>query len=403
MTMTNLIKKKAMTLLEALKTMGYGTFDTITREELLFVLHNYDLQYPTWFCNDAKFKEGRGIYSLKKLREAVEDDVQDQVYEVPANTSELPATAVQMAAKAVTPPASVAEPSFIPEKAKGYVSFGNFNDVRNIVSSKMFYPVYVTGLSGNGKTMMIEQVCAVEHRECIRVNVTIETDEDDLLGGFRLQDGKTVWHDGPAVLAMERGAILLLDEIDLGSNKLMCLQPILEGNGVFLKKIGKKIMPKAGFNIIATANTKGQGSDDGKFIGTNVMNEAFLERFSVTIEQSYPPIKTEQKILANIMKKNGSLNQQFVELLVNWADVIRKSFAEGAVSEIISTRRLVHIVEAYHIFGGNSMKAINMCLNRFDADTKKSFMDLYDKLNPVNAPNQNTQQAPNISAQEVSF
>jgi midasin (ATPase involved in ribosome maturation) len=276
--------------------------------------------------------------------------------------------------------------SLIPDKANGYVPFGHFSDVRSIIKSGKFYPVYVTGLSGNGKTMMIEQVCAVEKRECVRVNITIETDEDDLIGGFRLIDGKTVWHNGPVIQAMERGAVLLLDEIDLGSNKLMCLQPVLEGKSVYLKKINRLITPVSGFNIIATANTKGKGSDDGRFIGTNVMNEAFLERFSITLEQEYPNDKTETKILKNVLSSSNIEDNEFVKKLVSWADVIRKSFAEGAVSDIISTRRLVHICEAYAIFNRDREKAVQLCLNRFDTDTKNSFLDLYKKLDETINP-----------------
>ena len=230
--------------------------------------------------------------------------------------------------------------------------------------------------------MNVSQACAQAKRECIRVNITIETDEDDLLGGYRLQEGQTVWQNGPVIEAMERGAILLLDEIDLASNKIMCLQPILEGNGVFLKKINKFVKPAPGFNVIATANTKGQGSEDGKFIGTNILNEAFLERFPITVEQSYPTNKIESKILLNVMSEKGltkDTDTKFAENLISWADIIRKTFYEGGVDEIISTRRLVHIVEAYTIFK-DKMKAIEMCTNRFDNDTKTSFMDLYSKV-----------------------
>jgi MoxR-like ATPase len=249
-----------------------------------------------------------------------------------------------------------------------------------IVKSRKFYPTYITGLSGNGKTMMIEQICAQEGRELVRANITKETDEDDLIGGFRLSDGKTVWQNGPVIVAMERGAILLLDEVDLGDAKLMCLQPILEGKPVYLKKINRVIAPAPGFNILATANTKGKGSDDGRFIGTNVMNEAFLERFSITFEQEYPSTKTEAKILNNVLKTSGIEDKDFVDKLVNWADMIRKAFYDGAVSDIISTRRLVHICEAFSIFGQDREKAIKLCLNRFDVDTKNGFFDLYAKL-----------------------
>jgi MoxR-like ATPase len=249
--------------------------------------------------------------------------------------------------------------------------------------------------------MMVEQVCAAEKREMVRVNITIETDEDDLIGGFRLVDGRTVWQNGPVVVAMERGAVLLLDEVDLGSNKMMCLQPVLEGKPIYLKKINKVITPMPGFNIVATANTKGKGSDDGRFIGTNIMNEAFLERFSITMEQEYPSLKTEEKILTNVLGSSGIENKDFVTKLVQWADVIRKSFYEGAVSEIISTRRLVHICEAFSIFNQNREKAIQLCLNRFDVDTKNSFLELYKKLDETVVPVQPQTEAG--STEEIAF
>ena len=267
----------------------------------------------------------------------------------------------------------------VPKKDDTFVSFGNHPDVRSIIKSKQFYPIFITGLSGNGKTFSVIQACAESKREMIRVNITIETDEDDLLGGYRLKDGHTVWQNGPVIEAMERGAVLLLDEIDLASNKIMCLQPILEGNGVYVKKINKFVKPAKGFNVVATANTKGQGSDDGKFIGTNILNEAFLERFPVTFEQKYPTTNTEQKILNNTLALSGKKDTQYVEKLSTWADVIRKTYFDGGVDEIISTRRLVHIVQAYAIFG-NKMKAIELCTNRFDEDTKSSFVDLYTKV-----------------------
>ena len=269
--------------------------------------------------------------------------------------------------------------NIVPTKDKNFVSFGNYPDVKNIIKSNRFYPVFITGLSGNGKTMAVTQACAELKKELIRVNITIETDEDDLLGGYRLKDGQTVWQNGPVIEAMERGAVLLLDEIDLASNKIMCLQPILEGSGVFVKKINKWVKPKDGFNVIATANTKGQGSEDGKFIGTNVLNEAFLERFPVTFEQKYPTTATEKKILVNTLKSYGKSDVKFVDKLVTWADVIRKTYYDGGVDEIISTRRLVHIAQAYAIFG-NKMKSIEMCTNRFDDDTKNSFVELYTKV-----------------------
>tara|TARA_B100000029_G_scaffold303812_1_gene296629 strand:+ start:1623 stop:2723 length:1101 start_codon:yes stop_codon:yes gene_type:complete len=266
------------------------------------------------------------------------------------------------------------EQNLVPQVDPNFVKFGNFTDLKKIIQSKMFYPTFITGLSGNGKTFGVEQACAQLNREVVRVNITIETDEDDLIGGFRLVDGATVWHNGPVIEALERGAILLLDEIDLASNKILCLQSILEGTGVFLKKIGKYVKPARGFNVIATANTKGKGSDDGRFIGTNVLNEAFLERFPVTFEQSYPNPRTEEKILSLLCD-----DKDFCKRLVDWGDIIRKTFYDGGVEEVISTRRLVHIVKAFKIWK-NKEKAIEVCVNRFDDETKQAFLDLYDKV-----------------------
>ncbi len=273
----------------------------------------------------------------------------------------------------------VIEQNLIPSKDDNYVPFGNFSDVKKIIQSRIFYPTFITGLSGNGKTFSVEQACATLNRELIRVNITIETDEDDLIGGFRLVDGNTVWHNGPVVEALERGAVLLLDEVDLASNKILCLQSVLEGKGIFLKKIGKYIEPAAGFNIIATANTKGKGSDDGRFIGTNVLNEAFLERFALTFEQEYPTPAIETKILLRIAASVGKHDEEFCTNLANWADIIRKTFKDGGIDEVISTRRLVHIVRAYAIWN-DRMKAIKVCVNRFDEETKQSFIELYDKI-----------------------
>ena len=273
----------------------------------------------------------------------------------------------------------VVEQNLIPDKDDTFVKFGNFNDIKKIIQSRIFYPAFITGLSGNGKTFSVEQACSQLKRELIRVNITIETDEDDLIGGFRLVNGETVWHNGPVVEALERGAVLLLDEIDLASNKILCLQSILEGKGVFLKKIGRYVKPTAGFNVVATANTKGKGSDDGRFIGTNVLNEAFLERFPVTFEQSYPAPSTEQKILEGVALDLQVEDRDFCKRLVDWADIIRKTFYDGGIEEIISTRRLVHIIRAYSIFQDKA-KAIQVCVNRFDDETKQAFLELYDKV-----------------------
>ena len=278
--------------------------------------------------------------------------------------------------KALSAPSVIpsVEQHLIPEVVNTFVPFGNFNDVKKIIQSGIFYPAFITGLSGNGKTFSVEQACAKANRELIRVNISIETDEDDLIGGFRLVDGNTVWHNGPVVEALERGAVLLLDEIDLASNKILCLQSILEGKGVFLKKIGKYVKPAKGFTVVATANTKGKGSEDGRFVGTNVLNEAFLERFPVTFEQNYPHPATELKILEALCT-----DKEFCKRLTDWADIIRKTFFDGGIDEVISTRRLVHIVRAYEIFG-NRAKAITACISRFDEETKEAFQQLYDKV-----------------------
>ena len=279
--------------------------------------------------------------------------------------------------------------SFVPEKNGTYVPFGFYNDLKNIIKSRIFYPIYITGLSGNGKTMMIEQVCSALKRELVRVNITKRTDESDLIGSYELIDGSTVRREGPVLTAMRRGAVLLLDECDLGTEDILCLQPILEGKPYFDKKTGEVVHPAAGFTVLATANTKGKGSDDGRFIGTNILNEAFLERFAVTVEQEYPPAATERKILEKNFAELNINDSVFIERLITWAEIIRKSYADGAVDEIISTRRLVHISKAFSIFN-NRLKAIEMCLNRFDTDTKTAFLDLYTKVDvdatPAPAP-----------------
>lgn len=385
----------------------YGDIQTITRQQVLKMCDTEKLEKPNWLFNEKQYRtHNRGVYSLTpsnalqmysphlrneslvtaKREKTVSKAMPPVVPTVPVASAPIEVVNqadMALAAVNLNTPTSI---SLIPDLALGYVPFGHFFDVRTIVRSGKFYPTYITGLSGNGKTMMIEQVCASEKREMIRVNITIETDEDDLIGGFRLVDGRTVWQNGPVVVAMERGAVLLLDEIDLGSNKLMCLQPILEGKPIYLKKINKIVTPMPGFTVMATANTKGKGSDDGRFIGTNVLNEAFLERFSITLEQEYPSAKTEEKILSNVLNKSNVQDNDFVSKLVQWAEITRKSFFEDAVSEIISTRRLVHICEAFVIFNQDRKKAVQLCLNRFDADTKNSFMDLYKKMDETIDP-----------------
>ena len=349
------------------------------RTEINELVYSGKIKDPGWLKSDT-YRVSRGIYSLP----IDGNDFSPSLKDVPL-TEEKPKTQTADVNETVNQAAYVVSSltgNIVPTKDPVFVPWGHFKDIKSIVSSKQFYPIFITGLSGNGKTMNVSQACAQAKRECIRVNITIETDEDDLLGGYRLQDGQTVWQNGPVIEAMERGAILLLDEIDLASNKIMCLQPILEGNGIFIKKINKFVKPAQGFNVIATANTKGQGSEDGKFIGTNILNEAFLERFPITVEQAYPTNKIESKILTNVMSEKGLKkkdDEKFSLNLITWADIIRKTFYEGGVDEIISTRRLVHIVEAYTIFK-NKMKAIEMCTNRFDVDTKTSFMDLYSKV-----------------------
>ena len=350
----------------------YGRTE-ISRSEINDFVKSGEIKNPSWLKN-KKYLVSRGVYSLP----IAGNDFSPTLTDVPLVPEEPKEPVVAKAAFVV----SSLIGNIVPDKDPVFVPWGYFKDIKKIVSSKAFYPIFVTGLSGNGKTMNVSQACAAANRECIRVNITIETDEDDLLGGYRLQDGQTVWQDGPVIEAMKRGALLLLDEIDLASNKIMCLQPILEGNGVFLKKINQFVKPAKGFNVIATANTKGQGSDDGKFIGTNILNEAFLERFPITIEQAYPTNKIETKILLNVMSDKGltkDVDSEFAKSLVTWADIIRKTYYEGGVDELISTRRLVHIVEAFSIFK-NKMKAIEMCTNRFDLDTKTSFLDLYTKI-----------------------
>ena len=337
-------------LIENLSSL-YGT--ELTAADIKGYCAANDISYPTVTRKLEQFKTTRGRWNLEVTQESVENIEKS------------------FASPAVQPPV---EQNLIPRKDSNFVSFGNFTDVKKIVKSGIFYPTFITGLSGNGKTFGVEQACAQLGRELIRVNITIETDEDDLIGGFRLVDGATVWHNGPVVEALQRGAVLLLDEIDLASNKILCLQSILEGKGVFLKKIGKFVTPADGFQIFATANTKGKGSDDGRFIGTNVLNEAFLERFPVTFEQDYPTAAVE----TNILKKICS-DEQFCKRLADWADIIRKTFNDGGIDEVISTRRLVHIVNAYNIFNDKE-KAIKVCLNRFDDETKQSFIELYDKV-----------------------
>jgi len=346
----------------------FGDIKQITRAQLVEVEKKHKVSFPQWLVSNKDLKVSKGLF---KMPSGSDTDVSK-----PTTMEKVVKPTTEKEAAYIV---STLTDNVVPNKDKNFVSFGNFPDVKSIIKSNRFYPVFLTGLSGNGKTLAVTQACADLKRELIRVNITIETDEDDLLGGFRLKNGQTVWSNGPIIEAMERGAVLLLDEIDLASNKIMCLQPVLEGSGIFVKKINKWVQPKSGFNVIATANTKGQGSEDGKFIGTNVLNEAFLERFPVTFEQKYPSVAIEKKILNNTLKSYGKSDVKFIDKLTTWADVIRKTYFDGGVDEIISTRRLVHITQAYAIFN-NKMKSIEMCTNRFDDDTKNSFVELYTKV-----------------------
>ena len=355
----NLTPRKQLFVDTAVEMFGVGAI--LNKPQIRTAADKANVPFPTWF---KKCKVGYNQFQLPAENTAPVAEV--AVTETANTTINLVATNME-------------KQNLIPSNFEGFVPWGHHSTIKQIVKSGLFYPVFVTGLSGNGKTLMIEQIHAEMRKELIRVNITIETDEDDLLGGFRLVSGETKFVPGPVIEAMERGCTLLLDECDLGSNKLMALQPVLEGKGVYLKKVNKWVTPKAGFNVMATANTKGKGSEDGRFIGTNVLNEAFLERFAITIEQPYASAATEKKIVLGSMKKYGSVDKEFATNLITWAEVIRKTFFDGGVDEVISTRRLDHIVKAFAIFK-DKMKAIELCVARFDDDTKESFMDLYTKV-----------------------
>ena len=354
----------------------FGVGSILTRDGIQHVVEEADISFPYWFVTKSEYRVDRGRYKLPSI------GTKPKVPSIPAG-AEHEHYEVALAAQVLEfkQPRMVDDSDVsIPVKYPDYVPFGFYKDLRNVVKSNMFYPVFITGLSGNGKTLMVEQVCAELNRECIRVNISIETDESDLLGGPTLVDGNVVNRDGPVITAMKRGAILLIDEVDRGSNKLMCLQGILEGKPYYNKKNGEMVYPKNGFSIIATANTKGRGSEEGRYL-SQILDDAFLERFPITVEQEYPDVKTEKKILSPLID-----DQDFVEKLTQWADVVRQSFDQGATDEIISTRRLVHIARAFKIFG-NRMKAIELCVARFDTETKLAFLDLYSKVDAkVDAP-----------------
>ena len=362
--------------------------DSVTKIDLHNIAESAGLKFPHWITRDknSPLKVGRGLWKIPVDGSPTIKVVADS--SVGVDKAPEPVKESVTITDIPTAPTSVVEMTKgttstvtnIPSKDPLFVPFGNFSDVNSIFKSNMFYPIYVTGLSGNGKTFMIEQAAAKAGRELFRVNITVETDEDDLLGGFRLVDGETVWFDGPVVEAMRKGAIVLLDEVDLASTKIMCLQPVLEGKGVFLKKINEFVECADGFNVVATANTKGKGDDTGNFMGAGVLNEAFLERFPITVEQEYPSNAVEKKILNKVFDKLNINDSEFVDKLINWADVIRKTYVEGAIDQLITTRRLVHISNAYAIFNMDRMKAISMCVNRFDDETKMAMIDLYTKI-----------------------
>ena len=343
----------------------FGDGSVISKQNVREAAEKAGVPFPTWFMK-PEFKAHYGSYKLPSEGGAVAVPTAAAVENTETAVVNLVATNME-------------KQNLVPALFEGFVPWGHFSKIEKIIKSGLFYPIFITGLSGNGKTLMVEQAHHKLKKELIRVNITIETDEDDLLGGFRLVNGETKFVPGPVIEAMERGATLLLDEVDLGSHKLLALQPVLEGNGVYLKKVNKWIAPAKGFNVMATANTKGQGSDSGLFIGANILNEAFLERFAITLEQPYATAATEKKIVVNSMKKYGEVSEEFADNLISWADVIRRTFADGGVDSVISTRRLDHICKAYAIFG-DKMEAIEMCCARFAEDTKSSFIDLYTKI-----------------------
>ena len=376
-------------IIEAANEFGGGS--TITEEQVKSIVKKVGRSgFGLGHIKQSKMYED-GKFTLPSDVPSVPKDITPQ----PTVVQEQPQSVVSLVAT------NMEKQNLVPSKFEGFVPWGHFKDIKQIVKSGIFYPVFVTGLSGNGKTLMIEQVHADMKKELIRVNITIETDEDDLLGGFRLVNGETKFVPGPVIEAMEKGCTLLLDECDLGSNKLMCLQPVLEGKGVYLKKVNKWITPKDGFNVMATANTKGKGSEDGRFIGTNILNEAFLERFAITIEQPYPASSVEQKIVLGSMKKYGSVDEDFAKNLVTWSEVIRKTFFDGGVDELISTRRLDHIAKSFSIFK-DKKKSIELCVARFDDDTKDSFLDLYSKIDAgINPLEEKTEE--DIPTEEPQF
>ena len=347
----------------------------------------------------AASKVSRGLYDLAPQMRLAVDNTSDQTEEVSA-PAQSPNTTSTKAQAPMNQDPSVETGAYVPEKDQHFVRWGNYKDIEAIIKSRNFYPSYITGLSGNGKTMMVEQACAKLNREYVRVQITPETDEDDLIGGFRLVNGDTVFSKGPVIRAMEAGAVLLIDEIDRGSNKMMALQGVLEGKPVVIKKTGEVVKPQPGFNIIATANTKGQGSEDGRFVAATIIDDAFLERFIITMEQPYPTLATERKIVNKHMEKFGVTDTDFTETLVTWAETIRKTYEDEGIDETISTRRICHIVQTYSIFNDRS-KAIRLCVNRFDEDTKDAFLDLYSKVDATVGESSSDAQTQTESADDV--
>ena len=369
--------EKVAFVTEAAKRFG----EVVTRQQLVTLSEETGGKRQFWLEAD-QYRVGRGKYQLPLQEFNVNMAGLALVKSNPVPSMPITEPIMAPVTKAVAKMSSVArmqEGAIIPKVNSLYVPFGFFDNMKRIVASKKFYPVFVSGLSGNGKTFMVEQACAQLKVECLRVNISPETDEDDLIGGFRLIDGETKWFDGPVVQAMKSGAVLILDEIDRGSNKLMCLQGVLEGKGLFVKKTGEFVEPVTGFNVIATANTKGKGDETGRYMAATILDDAFLERFPITVEQEYPDVKIETKILTKLFASLNITDKAFAENLVKWADIIRKTFEEGAIDELISTRRLSHIAEAYTIFN-DKMEAIKYCINRFDGETKTAFLDLYSKI-----------------------
>jgi len=347
----------------------------ITTDEIKSICGDIDIAHPYWFTNDDENRVKRGVYKVPNSSMIT----QPQTISLQAQVIPMTKSVEKSEHKIQNIQTDLDTTDLIPKSYKNYVPFGNFDDVYSIIQSMRFFPVFVSGHSGNGKTMSIEQACAKAKRKFVCISMTPETDESDLLGNYVLIDGNMEWRDGPVTTAARQGAVLCIDEIDYGAQNLSSLQRVLEGKPFMLKKKGELIAPAPGFTVFATANTKGKGSDDGRYMFTNVLNEAFLERFRTTMEQEFPPVRTERKIIEKELTTVGRADDEFAEKLVTWADVIRKTFMDGGCDEVISTRRLVHIVETFGIFG-DKMKAISLCLNRFDDDTKASFLDLYTKV-----------------------